>query len=189
VRSRGDVTGLLLAWSAGDLDAHAALVSAVYEDLRRQARAFLRREPAGRALTPTALVHEAYLRLINQQRVQWRNRSHFYAIAAQAMRRVLVDHARARLADKRGGGAAAVALDGIDPISPPPDMDVLMLDAALDRLAKLEPRQVRLVELRYFGGLSIDEAADALDISVATAKRDWTAARAWLYRELRGGRR
>lgn len=180
------VTGLLLAWAGGDADAPGELVSAVYDELRRKARRLLRNERPGHSLAPTALVHETYLKLIDQRRVEWRNRAHFYAIAARLMRRVLVDHARARLADKRGGWATCVPIEDVDVASTPAGVDVLMLDESLQRLGMLEPRQVQLVELRFFGGLSIEEAAAALNVASATAKRDWTAARAWLYRDLRG---
>jgi RNA polymerase sigma-70 factor (ECF subfamily) len=187
LKANTDLTALLLAWRRGDAQAGNALMSAVYDDLRHQARAYFRREWAARSLSPTGLVHEAYLRLVDQQRVEWRNRAHFYALAAQAMRRVLVDHARARLAAKRGRGVAFVPLDDLNtPASPAENVDILMLDEALQKLAALAPRQVQLVEIRYFGGLSIEQAAAALGVSTATAKRDWMAARAWLYRELHG---
>lgn len=186
VKQNPRVTGLLLAWAGGDADAPGELVSAVYDELRRKARRLLRNEGPGHSLAPTALVHETYLKLVDQRRVEWRNRAHFYAIAARLMRRVLVDHARARLADKRGGWATRVPIDGIDVSAAAAGVDVLALDESLQRLGMLEPRQVHLVELRFFGGLSIEEAAGALNVSPATAKRDWTAARAWLYRDLRG---
>lgn len=184
-----DVTGLLLAWGTGDAGAGERLLPAVYDELRRQAGRAMRREGDAHTLQATALVHEAYLRLVDQNRVAWRNRAHFFAIAAQMMRRVLVDHARTRLAAKRGGqlhrvtlgdvGAGAEQGDG--------DVDLLALHDALDQLAVLDPRQARLVELRYFGGLGIEETAEALGVSPATVKRDWAVARAWLRRELASG--
>lgn len=145
----------------------------------------MRREQDGHTLQPTALVHEAYMRLIDQRTIDWRNRAQFYGVAAQLMRRILIDHAREHLAEKRGGGARQVTLSGIE--APPDDdtaVDVLALHEALERLALLDPRQARLVELRYFGGLSIAETAEALDVSAATVKREWATARAWLKREL-----
>jgi RNA polymerase sigma factor (TIGR02999 family) len=160
----------------------------VYEELRRQAGRAMRREGDAHTLQATALVHEAYLRLVDQQRVQWRNRAHFFAIAAQMMRRVLVDHARTRLAAKRGGELQRVTLGdvGAGPAEAGDGdgVDVLALHEALERLALLDPRQARLVELRYFGGLGIEETAEALEVSPATVKRDWAVARAWLRRAL-----
>ena len=181
-----DITAQLLAWSHGDQAAGGALMEAVYTELRRLAGGYLRRERRDHSLPPTALVHEAYLKLVDQRRVEWQNRSHFFAIAAQQMRRILVDHARARGATKRGAGAtiplSGVEL-GIDPIA----IDLVALDKALDKLAQLDERQTRLVELRYFAGLTIEETAAMLDIAPATVKRDWALARTWLYRELQGG--
>ena len=188
----GDLTGLLLAWGRGDAAAQSALMTAVYEDLRRMARRRVRGERHDDRLTPTALVHETYLRLINQKRVRWQNRAQFFALAARLMRRVLVDHARARGAARRGGEDEVVRLDsdllatGIRKYEALLDPDVLALDAALVRLKAFGPRHSTLVELRFFGGLSIEEAAKVLNVSPATAKRDWTLARAWLYRELCG---
>lgn len=181
-----DVTGLLLSWSNGDASAAERLLPAVYDDLRRQAARAMRREGDDHTLQATALVHEAYLRLIDQRRVQWRNRSHFFGIAAQAMRRVLVDHARGRLAAKRGGDMKQLTLSGADEAAANADdgVEVLALHEALERLAQLDPDQARLVELRYFGGLTIEETAEALGVSPATMKREWAVARAWLRREL-----
>ncbi len=180
-----DVTGLLVAWSNGEGGARDRLIDAVYPELRLLARRYLRGERTEHSLSPTALVHEAYLKLIDQRRVQWQNRSHFFAIAANVMRRILVDHARAHGAAKRGAGMQAPLQDvtlGRDPY----DVDLLALDAALERLAAIDERQSRLVELRFFGGLTIEEVAAALDVSPITVKRDWALARAWLYRELGG---
>jgi len=183
-----DVTGLLLAWGRGDRSAADELMPAVYEELRRQAERAMRREGLEHTLQPTALVHESYLRLVDQRRVAWRNRAHFFAIAATVMRRILVDHARARLTAKRGGGAAPITLAGVEggDGAAEAEVDLLALHDALDRLASLDPEQARLVELRYFGGLTIEETADALGVSPATVKREWALARAWLRRELEG---
>ncbi len=185
-----DVTGLLIAWSAGDAGAGERLLAAIYDELHGQAARAMRREGDAHTLQPTAVVHEAYLRLVDQRRVAWRNRAHFFGIAAQMMRRVLVDHARARLAGKRGGALQRVSLSGVggagieNKEGSEADVDVLALHEALERLAALEPRQARLVELRYFGGLGIEDTAEALEVSPATVKRDWAVARAWLRREL-----
>lgn len=183
-----DVTALLLSWSGGERSAADRLIPVVYEELRRQAARAMRREGHEHTLQTTALVHEAYLRLVDQQRVQWRNRAHFFGIAAEVMRRVLVDHARARHAAKRGGGAQRVTFDDALGVSSDGDesgdADVLALHEALERLALFDPDQARLVELRYFGGLNIEESADALGVSPATVKREWALARAWLRREL-----
>jgi RNA polymerase sigma factor (TIGR02999 family) len=181
-----DVTGLLLSWSGGDRSAAERLLPAIYADLHRQAKRAMRREGEEHTLQATALVHEAYLRLVDQRRVEWRNRAHFFGIAAQAMRRVLVDHARGRLAAKRGGGMKQLTLGGADEAAANPDdgVEVLALHEALERLAQLDPDQARLVELRYFGGLNIAETAEALGVSPATVKREWAVARAWLRREL-----
>ena len=178
------ITELLIAWSDGHPEALDRLAPIVYEDLRRLAAGYMRREPAGHALQPTALVHEAYLRLVDQRQVQWRNRAHFFGIAAQMMRRILVDHARKRLADKRGGAVTIVGLDEALPAGPSNTIDVLALDQALDQLTAVDVRLCRVVELRYFAGLNIDETASALDVSTGTVQRDWTVAKAWLFRRL-----
>lgn len=179
-----DVTTLLLAWNDGDEAARGRLVDAVYGELRRMARRYLRRERVDHSLAPTALVHEAYLKLIDQRRVQWQNRAHFFGIAAQVMRRILVDHARARTAAKRGSGAT-LTLDDVVVGRAPLDVDILALDAALEKLTAVDARQSRLVELRFFAGLTVEETAAALDVAPITVKRDWALARAWLFRELR----
>lgn len=183
-RDRARITDLLVAWGDGQREVLDDLLPLVYGELRRLASSYLQRERDGHTLRPTALVHEAYLRLVDQRRVRWRNRAHFYGIAAQIMRRVLVDYARARGAARRGGGAERIPLAEDQASVEPRDVEILALDAALGRLAALDTRQARLVELRYFGGLSIEETAEALSISPATVKRDWTMARAWLHRAL-----
>ena len=180
-----DVTGLLVAWGKGEEAARSRLIDAVYSELRRLARAHLRRERLDHSLSPTALVHEAYLKLVDQRKVHWENRVHFFAIAAHLMRRVLVDHARAHQAAKRGADAR-VPLQDVDVAAEPRDVDLLALDAALDRLSQVDERQSQLVELRFFGGLTIEETATVLSVSPATVKNDWALARAWLFRELRG---
>ena len=178
-----DVTGLLLAWSDGQEAAGGRLIEAVYDELRRVAKRHLRGEPNDHSLAPTALVHEAYLKLVDQQRVRWQNRAHFFAMAARLMRRILVDHARSRAATKRGR-SRTVVLDTVDIETAPLSIDVLALDAALDKLADVDERQSRLVELRFFAGLTVEETAATLDIAPITVKRDWAHARAWLFREL-----
>jgi RNA polymerase sigma factor (TIGR02999 family) len=183
-----ELTDLLVAWSAGDETARNRLIDAVYNELRGLARGYLLRERAEHSLAPTALVHEAYLKLIDQRQVRWQNRAHFFAIAAHVMRRILVDHARTRGAAKRDGGQRVPLQDG-QVVMDPPEVDVLDLDAALDRLSSLDPRQSELVELRFFGGLTVDEAAAVMRVAPATVDRDWALARAWLFRELGGERR
>jgi len=179
-----DVTKLLLAWRGGEPSAGDQLLPVIYAELHRQAARAMRREPSEHTLQATALVHEAYLRLVDQSRVQWRNRAHFFGVAAQLMRRILVDHARSRHAEKRGGGMQRITLNDADAAVGDRDVDVLDLHEALETLAALDPLQARLVELRYFTGLNIKETAEALDISPATVKREWAIARAWLRREL-----
>jgi len=181
----GDVTALLLEWSDGDRSALDRLMPLVYGELRRLAARSLRRERRAETLQPTALVHEAYLDLVDQNRVQWRNRQHFYAVAAQAIRRILVDHARARLAVKRGGGLAVAELEGdVEAPGGPAPIDVLALEAALERLAASDPEGARLIELRFYGGLSLEEISEVVGRSMASVKRDLRAARAFLHREL-----
>lgn len=179
-----NVTDLLLAAHDGDREAADELMRAVYGDLRRKAAALLRRERPGHTLQPTALVHEAYMRLIDQRRVVWQNRAHFLGVAAEMMRRILIDHARNRKAAKRGGGATRVTLDDALVRSGPRDLDLLALDEALDELAVLDPQQSRVVELRAFGGLSVEETAEVMSISPATVKRYWAFSSAWLARRL-----
>jgi RNA polymerase sigma factor (TIGR02999 family) len=181
--SSGSVTGLLLAWRAGDDSALARLTPLVHQELQRIARRCLRNERGGHSLPPTALVHEAYLRLVDTQHVDWQNRTHFLAMAARVMRRVLVDIARTRRRQKRGGGALHVSLSDAAP-STEPCYDVASLDHALHALATIDPRRSQVVELRFFGGLSVAETAAVLDVSPDTVMRDWKLARAWLRREL-----
>jgi RNA polymerase sigma factor (TIGR02999 family) len=183
MRDGGDVTGLLVAWSKGDEGARGRLIETVYGELRRLARGYLQRERPDHSLPPTALVHEAYLKLVDQRRVHWQNRTQFFAIAAHVMRRILVDHARSRHALKRGAGDR-VSLEDRDAGFEPPGVDVLALDLALERLASIYPRQGQLVELRFFGGLTVEEIATVLGVAPITVKRDWALAKAWLYREL-----
>lgn len=178
------VTRLLLNWRAGDQNALDALTPLVYDELRRMARRYLQRERPGHTLQSTALVNEAFLKLIDQE-VSWQNRAHFFGMAAQFMRRILVDHARSRYAAKRGGEAACkLTLDEGIAVSGQPDLDLVALDDALNRLATMDPQQSRIVELRFFAGLSIEETAEVIGISPATVKRDWAMARAWLFQEL-----
>lgn len=183
-RSDSDVTVLLQAWGRGEVEARDRLVTVVYQELRRRAAAYLRRERAGHMLQPTALVHEVYLRLVTQDHSAWQNRDQFFGIAAQMMRRVLVDAARARGMGKRSGRWARVTLDEGVAEQPAPAVDVLDLDRALDELAAFDARKSQVAEQRFFGGLSLEETARLLGISVATAERDWQAARAWLHGRL-----
>lgn len=186
-----DVTRLLLRWSEGDADALGRLLPLIYGELRRIASNQLRRERPDHTLVPTALVHELYLRLVDQRRTTWENRAHFFGLAAQLMRRILVDHARAQHAEKRGGIVTRVSLDdaleGIqpEPRASAPAADVLAIDEALERLATIDQDQARIVELRFFAGLSVEETAHVLKRSPRTVKREWRLARAWLYRALR----
>jgi RNA polymerase sigma-70 factor (ECF subfamily) len=182
-------TALLLAWNRGEPDALDALLPLVYAELRRLAAGYMKRERDGHTLQATALVNEAYLRLIEVRQVQWQNRAHFFAMAARLMRRILVDAARARGSDKRGAGAPVISLDEalVIPSGPNgPAADLVALDDALTALATVDLRKSRVVELRFFGGLSIDETAEALQVSRDTVKRDWKIAKLWLLRELRG---
>jgi RNA polymerase sigma factor (TIGR02999 family) len=184
--SRSDLTALLSGASSGDQDALSALFAIVYDELRQVAAAALRRERPEHTLQPTALVHETFLRLADDSAIWWENRSHFLAIASKVMRRILVEHARGRNAQKRGSGEVKRSLDEIDVPMPsvPIDLDLVMLDEALARLAQLDPRQARIVELRFFGGLTVEETASVIGSSPRTVKRDWQVARAWLRREM-----
>jgi RNA polymerase sigma factor (TIGR02999 family) len=182
----GDVTHLLDDLTAGKEHAFDELLPLVERELRRRAAGYMRRERQNHTLQPTALVNEAFLRLVDQRNVRWQNRAHFFAVASQAMRRILVDHARSHQRAKRGGPAPAVTLDEAMIASEERSIDLLALDHALERLAALDERQARVVEMRFFGGLSVEETAEILDISPATVKREWSMARAWLHSELSG---
>jgi len=182
-----DVTALLARWRGGSAEAGDALMEKVQGELRRIAASYLRRERGGHTLQPTAVVNEAYMRLVPQRGVHWENRAHFYGIAARMMRRVLVDHARKRRAAKRDGLAESpVTITGIAAPAGPDEVDVLMLHDALSALAELDPRQAEIVEMRYFAGLTVEEIAEVLHVSTATVKREWTTAKLWLRRRMTG---
>jgi len=181
-----DITETFFRWRGGDARALEVLMPMLYDEVRGLAASYLRRERAGHTLQATALAHEAFLRLMDQRQVTWQNRAHFMGLVAQAMRRVLADHARRHRAQKRGGDRVRVGLPE-EGVAAPTDVAADDLDTALEDLARLEPRQARVVELRFYAGLSIDETAEVLGTSPATVKRDWTVARAWLHRELYGG--
>lgn len=179
------ITVLLQEWSDGKREALDELLPLVYEELHKQAKRYLRKERQDHTLQTTALIHEAYIKLIDQKNVDWQNRTHFFAIAAQMMRRILVDHARTKHREKRGGDDVKLPLEeAMLVLADEKDVDLLALDEALNRLEKIDEQQTRVVELRYFSGLSLEETAEALRISRATAARDWAIAKAWLYREL-----
>jgi len=181
-----NITELLVGYGRGDKEALDKLMPIVYDELRRQAARYLRREQAGHTLQTTALIHEAYVRLVDQRNVQWQNRAHFFGIAAQMMRRILVDHARGKRRAKRGGSDVKVSLaDATIPVKER-DLDVVSLDEALTRLAEIDEQQSKVVELRFFSGLTVEETAEVMHISPATVKRDWSMAKAWLHRELSG---
>jgi RNA polymerase sigma factor (TIGR02999 family) len=181
----GQVTQLLERWGGGDQSALDELTPLVYAELRKLAAAYLRRERPGHTLQATALVNEAYLRLVGRKHARWQGRSHFYGIAARLMRQVLVEHARGHRAEKRGGGRAAVTLGHAEEVAGSPELDILAVHEALERLAAFDAQQARVVELRFFGGLSIEEAAEALGVGHATVEREWGLARTWLRKELR----
>lgn len=178
-----DVSALLHAWSEGDQSALNTLTPIVYKELHRLARRYLRREHSGHSLQTTALVNEAYLRLVDYKRMQWQNRAHFFAVSAQLMRRILVDYAR-RHNLKRGRDVAHVSLDEASTVGGSRDADLVALDYAMNELAKLDARKAKVVEMRFFGGLSVEEIAEVLKVSTVTVMRDWSTAKAWLYREL-----
>ena len=187
--STGEVTRLLLDWSDGSREALDKLLPVVYDELRRLAHSYLTRERAEHTLQTTALVHEAYLKLIDQHSVNWQNRAQFFALSAQAMRRILIDSARRHTSVKRGSGGAKLSLDEAATVSgDTANESILVLDMALQELEKVDAEQSRIVELRYFGGLTIEETAEVLTISPATVKREWTMARAWLYQAMAGSR-
>src|SRR5437588_7795197 len=181
-----NLSTLLRAWSDGDKSALDRLTPIVYEELRRLARRYMKGERAGHSLQTTALVNEAYMRLVDYKRMQWQNRAHFFAVSAQLMRRILVEHAR-RHNLKRGGGVQHVSLEEAAVVGGDQDADLVVLDDAMNALARIDPRKVQVVEMRFFGGLSVEETAEVLKISTVTVKRDWRGARAWLYRKLTGG--
>jgi RNA polymerase sigma factor (TIGR02999 family) len=180
-----EITERLIAWGAGDRAALDQLLPVVYQELRRMAGNYLRQENPGHTLQPTALVHEAWLRLIDQARVDWRNRAQFFGVAAQMMRRILVDHAKAKHREKRGGDAVKLSLDDVINLSGERAADLLALDDALDELTRVDERKSRVVELRYFGGFTIEEIAQILEVSPETVMRDWKLAKAWLYQQIR----
>lgn len=179
-----EITQLLIAWNQGDQRARDELMPLIYNELRRLARGHLRRERANHTLQPTALVHEAFLRLIDQSKVNWQNRAHFFGAAARLMRQILINHAEARRATKRGGEAERISLNDVDHFAVEQDLDLIALDEALKNLERIDPPQSRIVELRYFSGLTIEEIAEVMGVSPATVKREWSTARAWLRREL-----
>jgi RNA polymerase sigma factor (TIGR02999 family) len=181
-----NITSLLVAWGHGDQDAFDALAPLVQQELHRLAARQMAGERPGHVLQPTALVNEAYVRLVNRHNVKWQNRAHFFGVAARMMRRILVDAARARGRAKRGGDAVQISLADVPDVAVPPTQDLVALDDALKTLETLDPRQSQVVELRFFGGLGLEEAAEALHVSVGTVRRDWSLAQAWLYRELGG---
>ena len=182
-----DLTQLLIKWRDGDRSALDEMTPVLYEELRKLARYFLKSERGDHTLQPTALVHEAYLRLIDQRSVDWRNRAHFLGVAATMMRRILLNHAQAHNAAKRAGGAEMVSLVDAFGVFTDPRVDLIHLNHTLDRLTELDPQQGRVVELRYFGGLSIEETAEVLSVSPATVKRDWSTARLWLLQQMEAG--
>lgn len=179
-----NVTRMLAEWQAGDRSALDRLMPLVYDELRRIAARYLHSERSGHTLQTTALVHEAYLRLVDETRIQWQGRAHFFGVAATLIRHILVDHARTQKAVKRGGAAQKVSLDEAFAIPVDNETDVLAVDDALQTLSKIDPQQGRIVELRFFAGLTIEETAEAMQISASTVKRDWILAKTWIYREL-----
>lgn len=183
-QSTQNVTALLLDWSQGHKEALDQLLPIVYEELRRQAARYLRKERVGHTLQTTALIHEAYIRLVDQRNVKWQNRAHFFGIAAQLMRRILVDHARSKGRAKRGGSDVRVSLADANLSTKSRDLDIVALDEALEKLSAMDQQQARIVELRFFSGLTVEETAEVLSISPATVKRDWSMAKAWLHREI-----
>src|SRR5215831_17164188 len=181
-----EISTLLEAWTGGDDGAVQGLTSIVYEELRRLAHYYMHRERPGHTLQTTALVNEAYIRLVDYKRMRWQDRAHFFAVAAQVMRRILVDHARSHNI-KRGAGVPHITLDDVAVVSGDRTGDMVALDDAMNALARLDPRKVQIIEMRFFGGLSVEETAEVLKVSPATVRRDWSIAKLWLYRELGGG--
>ena len=185
--SQQQITERLIAWGSGETAALDDVMRAVYQELRRMAYHYLRLERPDHTLQPTALVHEAYLRLVDQRKVSWQNRAHFFGVAAQMMRRILVDHARTKQRDKRGGAARKLSLDEVMNLSQGRAADLVALDDALKALAEIDSRKSQVVELRFFGGLNVEETAEVLDVSPQTVLRDWKLAKAWLYQEIKSG--
>jgi RNA polymerase sigma factor (TIGR02999 family) len=185
-RDANDVSALLRAWSEGDQSALKDLAPVVYDELRRLAHYYMERERPGHSLQTTALVNEAYMRLVDYKRMRWQNRAHFFAVSAQVMRRILVDHARSHNV-KRGAGVQHVSLEEVAAVSVNPAVDLAALDDAMNALGRLDARKVQMIEMRFFGGLSVEEVAEVLKVSAATVRRDWSIAKWWLYRELGGG--
>jgi RNA polymerase sigma-70 factor, ECF subfamily len=185
---RDDITALLTEMTKGNQEAASKLIPLVYQELRELAASYMRHERSDHTLQPTALVHEAYLKLVQQRSVDWQSRAHFFGVAAQVMRRILVDHARGHLRGKRGAGQRSVPIDEALAFSPEQSEDLVKLDRSLERLSKIDPRQGKIVELRFFGGLTVEQTADLLGISPKTVKRDWSMAKAWLHGDLKGMR-
>jgi len=180
-----EISVILKAWSGGDRASADVLLTLVYDELRKIAAQYLRKENSGHTLQPTALVHEAYMKLVDISDINWQDRAHFFAVSANVMRHILVDHARAKLAEKRGGDAQRIELDDAISLSNEPNVDLLAVDEALNELANFDEQQSRIVELRFFGGLTIEETAHVVGISPATVKREWAMAKAWLHRKLK----
>lgn len=180
----GQISVVLKDWSGGNRASADALLALVYDELRKIASLYLRKESSGHTLQPTALVHEAYIKLIDISDIDWQDRAHFFAVSANVMRHILVDHARAKLAEKRGGDAQRISLEDVVSVSDESNVDLLAVDEALDELAEFDKQQARIVELRFFGGLTIEETAHVAGISPATVKREWAMAKAWLHRKL-----
>ena len=185
-KSQGEISRILSDWNAGNRESADTLLSLVYRELRKIAEQHMRKERVEHTLQPTALVHEAYMRLIDISDIDWQSRAHFFAVSANVMRNILVDYARARVTEKRGGRLKRISLDDAQGLSDEAEIDVLAVDEALKELGKFDQRQSKIVELRFFGGLTIEETAHVLDISPATVKREWVMARTWLFRELKG---
>lgn len=180
-----EVTGLLLKWSKGDGDALEQLIPVIYPELRKIARRYMSRENAGHTLQTSALINEAYLRLVDQQAVEWQNRAHFFAVAARVMRNILIDHARKHAYGKRGGGAKHIHIEDLAILRQERANEFVELDDALNRLGEIDPRKLEIVELRFFGGLTVDETAEVLKLSPITIKREWRLARAWLFHDIK----
>jgi RNA polymerase sigma-70 factor, ECF subfamily len=187
-RNSADVTQLLIKWGKGDRAALDDMLPLVYSEMKRVAKYYLNRERQGHTLQTTALVHEAYIRMIDQRHVDWKNRAHFFSVASEMMRRILVNYARDRAAVKRGGNAQRISLSHLDEVAEQPNVDLIALDQALTELAKEDERKARIVELKFFGGMTNNEIAEVMKISDATVEREWTVARAWLYRSIEGSK-